>query len=79
MENMFYDEAVEMFKTADINLNTELAIKLFNDVQNILATKMALLSANSGLSEKRLGHYEKQKQALLNDLKKFKKEGKFEV
>jgi hypothetical protein len=73
---MFDTMADEIFEQADVEkIGNE---KIWRQVQEILATKMAQLSATMGLTVERLTFFEEQRKALIDDLVKMREAGEVE-
>ncbi len=70
---MFDQDALDVFSKAGVK--KEDAPDLFQQVKDILSTKMATLSVTMGMSYKRGEIYDEQKQALVDDLKQLKAKG----
>jgi hypothetical protein len=66
--------ADEVFEAAGVTANADTR-ELYKEVDEILSTKMAFLSATMGLTYDRVRIFEQQKTALVRDLKKLKKAG----
>ena len=70
--DFFAGAADEIFLKAQVNPAD--APEMYEDVKQILASKMATLSATMGMSYKRIELYNEQKESLAVDLVKLKQE-----
>ena len=68
--NIYEEEAKEIFKKANVSLDTPRAREFFEEITYILQNRMAMLSSTMGLSFERVKAYDEQKETLVDDLKK---------